>query len=203
MLGIARLCTYFKVSTAGRWAGIYDVTLCKNYNNGITLRTCRTYGEVPPVSLNSPGATRLAPSIQEGGRGAHGRKGGAQGVEGVRRSREAGGGGGVRGGEALQYESACTRIKKKVARGSGTRLQGSRAGRTSPFRPLSGPTYIYICIRGAKHERTVPLYTPTPRAPVPGAIVLQDLDREIHLRKWNNCSLTRGAGTERRADRLT
>ena len=111
----------------------------------------------------SPGATRLAPSIQEGGRGARGRKGGA-------------------GGVALQHESACTRIKKKVARGSGTRLQGSRAGRTSPFSPLSGPTYIYICIRGAKHERTVPLYTPPPRAPVPGAIVLQDLDREIYLR---------------------
>ena len=71
MLGIARHCMYYKVSTAGRWAGIYDVTLCKIYNNGITLRTCRTYGEVPPVSLNSPGATRLAPSIHEGGRGAN------------------------------------------------------------------------------------------------------------------------------------
>ena len=112
MLGIARHCMYYKVSTAGRWAGIYDVTLCKIYNNGITLRTCRTYGEVPPVSLNSPGATRLVPSIQEGGRGAHGRKGGAEGVEGVRGSREAGGGGRRKGGEALQCESACPRKKK-------------------------------------------------------------------------------------------
>ena len=172
MLGIAHHCMYYKVSTAGRWAGIYDVTLCKIYNNGITLRTCRTYGEVPPVSLNSPGATRLAPSIQEGGRGARGRKGGAEGVEGVRGSREARGGAAIRGGAALQHESACTRIKKKVARGSGTRLQGSRAEQTSPNQSLSGPTYIYICIRGAKHGRTVPLYTPTPRAQVPGAIVL-------------------------------
>ena len=164
MLGIARLCTYYKVSTAGRWAGIYDVTLCKIYNNGITLRTCRTYGEVPPVSLNSPGATRLAPSIQEGGRGARGRKGGAEGVEGVRGSREARGGAAIRGGEALQCESACTRIKKKVARGSGTRLQGSRAEQTSPNQSLSGPTYIYMHTRRQTWAYGAPLYSNAARA---------------------------------------
>ena len=129
MLGIARHCMYYKVSTAGRWAGIYDVTLCKIYNNGITLRTCRTYGEVPPVSLNSPGATRLAPSIQEGGRGARGRKGGAEGVEGVRGSREARGGAAIRGGRPSSMSQHAHVLKKKWPGGAERACRGPERSR--------------------------------------------------------------------------